>query len=176
MLFAEVGGGFFDDDAAEGEDGDHVGDGHEPIEDVSDGPDGFDSHVGSDEDRNDVKHAEDPDRFHVAAGQVLDAALRIVVPAQNGREGEEDQAGHEHKGRHGGRKWESVLECISGDLYALQPRLLPRSRDDDGKSGQVADDDGVEESTRHADEPLADRLLGLRSRSSDRSRTKACLI
>ena len=149
------------DDAAQSEEGDHVRDGHQTVEDVGDLPYGFDRHVRSDEDSEYVQPAVYLDRFHPAAGEVLKAALGVVVPSEDSREREEYEACHKHEARDCRRQRKSVLECIRRYLYAFESFYLPCACEDDRKTCHRADDDGVDECSGHADEALSYRLVRL---------------
>ena len=149
--------------AAEHNQRDAVGDGHETVGDVGDGPDSADGHVGTDGYGHDVQQPEDSHCLHFSTGKVFQAALAVVVPAQDGGKGKEHQAEHQqeldahpitsqHLGK-GGR----------GEGNTLQFRIAPNifSGYDDGESSHGTDNQCIDDSSSHAHQALFNRILHL---------------
>ena len=73
---------------------DHIGQGHKAVEYISNGPHGLYCHVWPDENSKDLQPAVCLDHLHVAAGEVFQAPLGIIIPAEDGGKGKEHQAEH----------------------------------------------------------------------------------
>ena len=69
-----------------------------------------------------------------------------------------------------------MLERCVCDLYALEIRVLPCAGNDDGKTGHGADHNGINKSTGHGYQTLANRFFGTGCGSCDRGRTQTSLI
>ena len=78
-------------DTGQGQQSNDVRDGHKSVENIGDGPHGGNRQVGADEHGGDIDPAIDLHGQVAAVGEVLHAALGVVVPAQDGGEGEEHQ-------------------------------------------------------------------------------------
>lgn len=119
----------FHNHAGEYDKSDKVWNGHETVHDVCQYPDGFqfEESAAGDEDYED--EAIRKNSFGTA--EVNDAPFTIVVPSQNGGEGEEDEAYHEHVSA---EDRECSLKCAVGQSGAVQT-FQPLAGNDDGKSG-----------------------------------------
>ena len=158
-----------------------VREGHEPVEDVGASPHGAHREVGADEHRGHVNPAVGEDGVLLAApDEVFQAALGVVCPPEDGGEREE----HERHGkdvRGDGRAAREVrkpaAERFHGDVHALEPKFRsPSAGDYDGKARHGADDDRVDERTRHAHKTLTHGFFCFGGGSGDRCRTEARLV
>ena len=158
------------DDAGESQKGNQVWNSHETIDDIRQDPDGFKLQecAACDEDDEDDAIGKDALR----AAEIDHAAFPIVVPSEDGGESEEDQPDHQHiAAEYGECIFESgIRECCTVET------IHPFAGNDDGKTGQCADDDGIDEGTGHRDQTLFCRPFGLSGSSYDRSRAEAGFI
>ncbi len=138
-----------DDDAGEGNQCDEVRDGHEAVDDIGEDPDGLEFEEGTGCDQRDEDQAVRQDAL--AAEEVDAGALAVVVPAENRCEGEE----HERD-----RQQLTAEEAVgTGEGSARHRRAggiaLPDAREHEGEARHGADDDRVDEGTRHREQMFA---------------------
>ena len=88
--------GFRRNDAGEAQEGDEVRDGHEAVDDISQRPDGFELEEDGRGQDGDVADTVELDGL--CAEEVFPAPLAVVVPADNGGEGEEGEGNGEDEG------------------------------------------------------------------------------
>ena len=119
----EIGAGLFCYHAGQRQQGDDVGESHQGIENISDGPHGGHRQIRADKDRGDLQPTIAFDGGFVAVCKVFQAAFAVVVPAKNGCKSEEDQAQHQDKRGHRGGERQSYLESAGRDLYAFQAQF-----------------------------------------------------
>ena len=85
---------FLDDDAGKRDERDEVRDGHEAVHDIREDPDGLKLQEGAGSDECDEDEAV---RHDALRAEKIDAGtLAVIVPAQDGREGEENQRNREY--------------------------------------------------------------------------------
>ena len=130
-----------DEDAAEEEEGEEVGDSHEGVHAVGEVPDDGEVHDAADEEGGDVKQTVDEDP--AATAQVLHGPFAVVAPAEDGGEGEGEQTEGEQRCADDGYLREGGLgergAVVEGDVGVGQDAA------DDDEAGEGADDDGVPE-------------------------------
>ena len=159
-----------DDDARECNQRDEVRDGHEAVDDIGEDPDGFELEEGTGGDQRDEDQAVGQHTF--VAEEVDAGALAVVVPAENRREGEEHErdrqqlAAEEAIGTGEG----SARHCGTGGV------ALPDAREYEREARHGADDDCVDEGTRHRDQALLSRPLRLGGSGGNRRGAKAGLV
>ena len=163
-VFPEVVPGVEDEGAAEGEEADEVGQGHEAVGDVGEVPDeGAARDDAADEGHDDPEDAVGGDEFDAA--EVLQGALAEVGPAQQGGDDEGGEADGEQEGAdatHGG-------EGVVGEHFAGfgVDAGVGHDGDGEGEAGEGADDDGVPEGAGGGDEGLLDGVRGAHGGGDD---------
>ena len=101
--------------------------------------------------------------------------LGVKIPADDGGEGKKDQADHEDEGRQVFIPGKRLPPGIVRDLHTLQ-RRVPGTRYHQAQARHGADDNGIDEGTRHGHKALPHRVLFVGSRRSDGRRTEARLV
>ena len=155
--------------------GDQVREGHQCIKDIRDGPHRFHRHERPDKDRQHIQHAIGHHRLVIAVRQVFQAAFAVIIPAENGRKGEEHQTDHQQKARHLRREGQPVLEGADRHVHPFEA-LVPGAGENDRKACHRADHDGIDKGARHRNEPLAHTGFGLSRRGRDRRRAQSRFI
>ena len=108
--------------------------------------------------------------------QVFQTTFTVVIPSKDCSKCEEYQAEHQDKCCQFLRKRKSVLECICSNLHAFNSLYLPCTCQNNGKTCHSTDNDRINESTCHTDQPLTYRLFCLCCCCCDRCTTKTCFI
>lgn len=161
-----------DNDAAEEDEGDKVGYGHEGVHAVGEVPHDaqFDDAAQEGGDDVDDAVADDP----ALAPQVIDGPFAIVVPAKNGAEGEGEQGKGEEVRTHIGNLRESGVG-ERGTVGKVDVGVSQHAADDDN-ARDGTDDDGVPEGAAAADQRLSHRIARLGGGCHDGCRAHARLI
>src|SRR5690606_12949262 len=143
-----------EDDRAQHQQGNQVGNSHHGVHYVGHTPHQFQVDRSA---HRDQYHPDDAERqYRPFAKQVLGTALAIKAPAEQGGEGKNGQADHHDR----------FAEAAVGgaERHRRQRRAifaaLPCACHHDGEAGNGTDDDGVNKSAEHADGALAHRVVG----------------
>ena len=161
-----------DDDAAEEEEGEEVGDGHEGVHAVGEVPYESQFNDAADEDGGDVEDAvgDDP----AVTAQVLDGPFAVVTPAENGGEGEGEEAEGEQRRAHDGNLLEGGLGQ-RGSVGEVDVVIGQHAADDD-QAGDGTDDDRVPEGAARRYQCLTDGVARLGGGCHDGCRAQSRLI
>lgn len=93
MTFEEI-PCFFYYDAIQGKNCNHIWNCHQTVKDISNCPHGTDGHIWTDKYGKNVNPAEYFYMFHIAATQIFQTALAVIIPAKNCCKGKEYKAEH----------------------------------------------------------------------------------
>ena len=173
----EVPLGLLDHHAGQSHQGDQVGDGHEAVEGIGDGPGQVQLHGRTHKDDDDEKDLVRLDGL--VAEQELAAAGAIQGPAQDGGKGEQSQAHRDDDGAallgEDSAEGSGIQRGVAlGADVQVQTSALGSAQD--GQTGQSTNQDGVHEDLEDAIQALLD-AVGLRGSSmGDRSGTEAGLV
>ena len=143
------------DDARECQQRDEVRNGHEAVDDIGEDPDCLQLQEST---RSDEQDEDDAIGQHAAIAEEVDAgAFAVVVPAENRREGEE------HEGdRQQGTAHAAIRAGKSRTRHGRTGQVaLPDAREHEREARHRADDDRIDEGTRHGNESLLRRPLRL---------------
>ena len=154
--------GFCDDDACEAQEGNKVRDGHEAVDDICECPDGFEFQEGSGCEDDEKEDSVEEDAL--GAEEVFPAAFAVVVPSEDGGEGEECERYGEKNRREAAIGDGKCVLCKFSAVGVTEPL----AGYDDGKTGQGTNDDGVDEGTGHGNEALFCRPFCFSGSSDDR--------
>src|SRR5690606_12545142 len=143
-----------EDDRAQHQQGDKVGNGHHGVHHVGHAPYQFQVYRRTYRNQH---HPDDAERqYRLVAKQVLGAALAIQAPAEQGGKGKNRQADDHDR---------FAQAAVGGaECHGRQRRAifaaLPYACHHDGEAGNGTDDDGVDKGAEHADGALAHRVVG----------------
>ena len=164
--------------AGEEQQGNQVGNGHEAVESIGNVPHqraGADGAHNAHEDEDDV---EDAGHDLAALAQIAPATGPVIAPADDGGQGEEQQAdlnddaadaAGQDAVEGGGRR--GAVGAVCADAARIQ-----NAGEDHRESGDGADDDGIDEDFEHAPDGLLAGLLGGGGRVGHGRRAEAGLV
>ena len=161
-----------DDDAAEEEEGEEVGDGHEGVHAVGEVPYESQLNDAAYKDGGDVEDTvgDDP----AATAQVFNGPFAVVAPTKDGGEGEGEKAEGEQWRAHDGNLLEGGLgqRGSVGEVYVV----IGQYAADDDQAGDGTDDDRVPEGAARRHQCLTDGVARLGGSGHDGCRTQTRLI
>ena len=153
------------DYAGESNEGNQVWNRHETVYDVSQCPDDFQLEEGC---RRNKKNKYDTVRNNsLGACQVDYTAFTVVVPSQDGGESKQCQADAEQIAS---KCRISLCESCVGESGTIEV-ACPYAGYYQSKASKSTDNDGIDKGTRHGNETLFCRPLGLSGSGNDRCRT-----
>ena len=111
----------------------------------------------------------------IASGKIFQAAFTVIIPSKNGGKSKERQTNHQQNSTELFRERQTLLKSVDGDIDAFKPDV-PGFGDDDGKTRHRTNDDGVDKSPGHGDQPLTHAGFCLSGSRGNRRAPKAGLV
>ena len=152
---------------------DQIGEGHEGVCNIGQGPDRLQSEEGRYGQHEKIDDLVDQNTLG-AVHQVDQTPFSVIAPSDDGGEGEESDTDGYNVLPHVTGK--SQAKGLAGQNTAVQATASKKSRGQDHKAGHGADHDGGEKDTGHGNQPLSDAGIGLCRGRYDRRAAKACLV
>lgn len=112
----KIAAGLFGDHTGQGQQGDDIGNGHQRVEYVGNGPNSSHRQIGADKNGSNVKPTVAFDRTLAAIGKIFQAAFAVIIPSEDGGKSEENQAQHENKSGHLRGKRQADLESTGSKI------------------------------------------------------------
>ena len=137
---------------------------HQTVNDIGHNPDFFQFQERTAGNKNDETDAVRKNCFNTH--QVFYATFAVIVPAEDGSEGEEHQANQQQpaaESREGGSEG-CISHCSTVEF------TVPNAGNNQGQTGHGADDDGIDKGTGHGNQTLFSRPISFSSSRYDRSR------